>query len=213
MTRPFTFLGYWRSSCTWRVRIGLRLKGLPGGFMPIDLRSGEQYTERNPNPMSQVPCWTFADGTVLSQSLAMLQLLDDLYPEPSLLTGDAMQRARIWQFAELVNSGIQPLQNYSLLQELGSIGIDGRVWARRRIEGGLRAMESLLQGSSDSFLVGDSPTIADCCLIPQLYNARRFDCRLDSFPALLRIEEHCMELEAFSGTRPINPEQTLMEAS
>jgi maleylpyruvate isomerase len=206
----FTFFGYWRSSCTWRVRIALRLKGLNDEFLPVDLRLGEQYTSKNPNPMSQVPSWSFQDGMVLTQSLAMLQLLEDIHPEPSILPSDPIQKARAWQFAEMINSGIQPLQNYSLLQELGANGIDGRGWAKRQIEVGLKAMESHCTGSSGHFLVGETPTIADCCLIPQLYNARRFDCQLEKFPTLLQIEKNCMERHAFTLTYPT---QQILEAS
>lgn len=198
---------YWRSSCSWRVRIALALKGLDYSYIPVHLvkDGGEQHSSSYTahNPMAQVPTLELADGTTLTQSMAIMEYLDESYPERSpLLPQNALDRAKARSYAELINAGIQPLQNLSVLQALESMGQDKLAWGRSVIDRGLAALESLTARDQSPFLVGSEPTLADLCLIPQLYNARRFKCDLRQFPRLLAVEAHCELLEAFQKAHP-----------
>ena len=134
----------------------------------------------------------------LTQSIAILEYLDETAEGPALLPADPIQRAHARRLAEVVNSWIQPLQNLSTLQKVVSeFGADKMKWGHDIIEQGLAALEVMVQGTAGTFMVGDEPSIADCCLIPQLYNARRFGVDLSGMPTLLRIEQACEGLEAF----------------
>jgi len=201
--------GYWRSSSTWRVRIGLELKGISYESMPVHLLKGEQRSAsyRGRNPMQQVPLLEFdADGATrrLSQSLAILEYLEESHPEPPLLPGDAWERARVRELAELINSGIQPLQNTGVLEHLGAVApqVERGAWAGHFIGRGLTALEALASERSGRFLVGDRLTLADVCLVPQLFMARRFGVDVEPFATLRRVEEACMRLPAFERTHP-----------
>lgn len=194
--------GYWRSSSTWRVRIGLGLKGLPYETVAVNLLNAEHTTDdyRKRSPMAQLPA--FEDGdVVLTQSLAILEYLDERHPEPPLLPGDAVQRARIRMMAEVVNSGIQPLQNMSVLRRIEAMGTDKGDWSREWIDTGLAVIESMATGPGP-FLVADSPTLAECCVIPQLYNARRFGLDVSRYPRLAACETACRALPAFADSHP-----------
>jgi maleylpyruvate isomerase len=187
---------YWRSSSSWRVRIGLHLKGVPFVYRAIHLLKdgGEQWLPEHlkRNPTGQVPVLeaTGEDGKThaLGQSLAILEFLDEAFPAPPLLPLDPFRRARARQIAEIVNSGIQPYQNLSVLRRVSELGADGPTWAKDWISRGLAALESLVPETAGEFCVGDHPTIADCCLIPQLAAGRRFALDLSKYPTLLRIE-------------------------
>ena len=200
--------GYWRSSCSWRVRIALNLKKLEYTYVPVHLvkHGGEQhasgYLERN--PQAQVPTLELASGVSLTQSIAIVEFLEEIKPSPSLFPTDRLERAKVRQMAEIVNSGIQPLQNLSVLQHIDRLKLDKIKWGRAYIQKGLTALNKLVANSSDPFLVGAAPSVADLCLIPQLYNARRFKCDLDLFPKLLEVEQHCARLEAFINAHPDN---------
>ena len=200
---------YFRSSCSYRVRIGLGLKGLSFESVPVHLRHGEQrspeHLERNPQGL--VP--TLIDGdAVLSQSLAILEYLDERYPEPPLLPGSPADRARTRQIAFAVACDVQPLQNFGVLRmlerELGATDDDRLRWVRGVIEPGLAAVEALLVGSASAgpFCCADHPTLADICLVPQVYNARRFGCDLSNCPTVVRVTDHCETLEAFANAAP-----------
>ena len=192
--------GYWRSSASWRVRIALHHKGIDFEYLPVHLvkDGGQQFSDehRARNPLEQVPVLE-VDGVRLTQSMAILEWLEETHPELPLLPRDPVARARARQLAEIVNSGIQPLQHLSAQKYVKSVGGDPTTWAAHWVQRGLAAMEAIAQETAGRFLVGDHPTFADVCLIPQLYGARRVQVPLDAYPTLLRAEAACEELDAF----------------
>lgn len=200
---------YWRSSCSYRVRIALNYKGLNYEYAPVHLvRDGGQQHQAQflaKNPLAQVPTLDFILGgreVSLSQSLAILEYLDERYPQPPLLPKNLFLRARARQLAEIVNSGIQPLQNNYVLVELGRHDVDAGAWCRHFISRGLAGLERLASQTAGAFSVGDEPSMADVCLVPQLYNARRAGIDTASFATLAHIEAACSELEAFQKAHP-----------
>jgi len=207
--RPVRLFGYWRSSATWRVRIALHLKGVPFEVVPVHLvrAGGEQRAaeHRARNPLGQVPVLeVVVDGrpALLTQSLAILDFLEAVWPAPALFPKDPLARARALALAEVVNSGIQPLQNLGVGRRVEALGGDAAVWNREVIGEGLAALEAMAASTAGRFLVGDAVSVADCCLVPQLYNARRLGVDLASMPTLCRVEAACSELEAFARARP-----------
>lgn len=204
--------GYWRSSCTWRVRTALHWKGLPFETVPVHLLrdGGEQRmaAHRARNPAAQVPVLE-VDGDPISQSMAILRLIEDLAPTPPLLPADPIARAHAVELAELINAGIQPLQNLSVLAAVDALAAAApgdvsarKAWAQRFIGEGLAAAEVLVQRHGAGFCVGDALSWADLALVPQLYNARRFGLGLDHLPALLAVEARCAALPAFVAAHP-----------
>ncbi len=201
--------GYWRSSSTWRVRIGLGLKGLAWEPAIVNLLAGEQWSEahRARSPLAQIPVLDVEeDGRTLRlvQSMAILEWLDERFPDPPLLPPDLAGRARVRALAEHVNSGIQPLQNSLPLRMLKE-KLPGyeREWARFHISNGLAGLERAVgDGGAGRFCHGDAPGLADCYLVPQLGNARRFEVDLAPYPRLLRIEEACAALAPFQAAHP-----------
>ncbi len=202
---------YWRSSSTWRVRIALHWKGLEYEATPVHLvrDGGEQHgpEHRALNPMEQVPV-LLVDGEPLAQSVALVEFLEELVPTPPLLPSAPLDRARVRQMVEIVNAGIQPLQNLSVLQALeGNYGLTGEArgaWARHWIHKGFLALEEFATRWSGRYALGDAVTLADLYLVPQLYNARRFGVDLTPFPTLLRVEEALSPLPAFVAAHPDN---------
>lgn len=202
---------YFRSSAAYRVRIALNLKGLAWEAVPVHLvrGGGEQHQPgyRALNPAGLVPALE-DDGQVFTQSLAIVEYLDETHPEPALLPGDAASRARIRAIAQAIACDIHPINNLRVLQyltrELGASEAQKTAWYRHWVETGLAAVEAMLavQAGSGRFCVGDTPTLADVCLVPQVYNARRFDCDLTAMPTVLRIASHCEMLEAFQRAAP-----------
>jgi maleylpyruvate isomerase len=195
---------YWRSSSAWRVRIGLAYKGIEHELVFVHLLrdGGEQrrphFAEKN--PMAQVPVLEVdrPDGVFrLTQSMAILEYLEEVKPEPPLLPKTPELRARARELAEIVNSGIQPLQNLRFLREMKALGVDGLPVTRGYIATGLAALERHAVEGAGTFLIGDTVSIADVYLVPQLYAARRFGVELEPYPALLRIEKACEQLPAF----------------
>lgn len=200
---------YWRSTCSWRVRIALQWKELAHEIVPVHLVAdgGQQHRAEYlaKNPMAQVPLLEVTDAGGewrLGQSLAILAYLEERFPEPALLPDDIAQRAMVRQLAELVSSGIQPLQNLGVLNHLTELGQDSKAWSQRWIRRGLLAFDQTARQSRGAFCVGDRVSWADVCLIPQLYNARRFGVELSEMPALLEIEARCEALEAFQRAHP-----------
>jgi maleylpyruvate isomerase len=192
---------FWRSSASWRVRIGLAYKGISYEYEPVNLvrDGGEQHSDqyRAVNPMAQVPTLELDDGRRLSQSLAILEYLEETHPTPPLLPRDPYLRARVRQLAEVVNSGIQPLQNTSTQKRIKELGADEKVWTHHFIDKGLRGLEASAASTAGRYLVGDAVTLADVMLVPQMYHARRFGVDLGALPLLTRVEAACMELESF----------------
>jgi len=198
MAYEFTLYSYWRSSSSWRVRLMLAAKGITYETIPVHLvrDGGEQHLPdfADYNPMRQLPYLLVKeDGDVVhgaAQSIAIMELLEELVPEPALFPADPFGRARTRQLAELVNSGIQPLQNLAVIQHLrDNLNVDARAFCRHWIDRGLHAYQESLPEDDSTFSIGDTPTIADFCLVPQLYNARRFKLDMSQFPRLLAIEE------------------------
>jgi maleylpyruvate isomerase len=190
---------FWRSTCSWRVRIALHYKQLPFEYVAVDLTKGQQHDEElvRKNPMRQVPVLELDDGTHLSQSMAILDYLDEVQREPPLLPATPLLRARARQLAEMIASGIQPLQNTSTqIYVRDQLHGDANQFVRHFVEKGLTALET--QVGSGRFCVGDQPSIADVCLVPELGFARRFAIPLENYPSLLRIEAACAELPGFA---------------
>jgi maleylpyruvate isomerase len=198
---------YWRSSSAWRVRIALHWKGLAFERRVVNLikDGGEQHGDefRTLNPLRQVPVLIPGEGArPIAQSMAILAYLEEQFPTPPLLPTDPWLRARARQLAEMVNSGIQPLQNLDVIQHLTARGLDGIEFARHFNERRLAALESAARETAGAFLVGDAPTLADVYLIPQLYAARRWSVDLAPTPTLLRVEAVCAALPAFAAAHP-----------
>ncbi|XP_077319736.1 maleylacetoacetate isomerase isoform X1 [Lithobates pipiens] len=199
--KPLLF-GYFRSSCTWRVRIALALKGIQYDQQPINLikDGGQQLTDeyKRVNPMLQVPALRI-DGVTLSQSLAIIEYLEETRPSPALLPRDPVQRARCRMISDHITAGIQPLQNLAVLKKVG----DGsQEWAQHFIRCGFQALEQLLQETAGRYCVGDEVTMADLCLVPQVANADRFKVDMAPYPTISRINQSLMELEAFQVSHP-----------
>ena len=198
---------YWRSSCSWRVRIGLLWKGLPFEYRTVHLlkdggqQKSPEYTRLN--PMQRVPVLEVEEnGRVrhFSESMAILEYLEERWPDPPLLPRDLGDRALARQAAEIVNSGIQPFQNTNVQKRLKhELHADEKAWARHFIGHGLGALEALLHSTAGKYAIGDAVGLADCFLVPQLYHARRFEVDLAPLPTLTRIEAACMALPAFQA--------------
>lgn len=199
---------YWRSSASHRVRIALGLKGLAYEYVAVNIVKHDQNTDayRAKNAMQQVPALeiTEDDGSVvtLAQSLPIIEYLDERFPEKPLLPKALVARARARALAEIVNSGIQPLQNLTTTKAVKKFGGDEAVWPQAFIASGLAAYAQLAADTAGAFSVGDEPTIADCCLIPQLASARRFGVAYTQYELLAKIEHNCMELDAFKRAMP-----------
>lgn len=208
-----TLYSYFRSSAAYRVRIALALKGLAYDTIPVHLvrDGGQQHSDsyRAANPQGLVPALQTADaGPVLAQSLAIIEYLDETQGGPALLPADALGRARVRALAQMVACEIHPLNNLRVLQyltrELGVSAAQKDAWYAHWAALGLQAIEDSLSRSSDTgrFCHGDSPGLADCCLVPQVFNARRFNCALDGYPTILRIVDACEQLPAFRQAAP-----------
>jgi len=200
---------YFRSSASFRVRIALELKGLAYDYLPVHLLKNEQLQApfADLNPAHLIPLLRDGDLTV-AQSLAIVEYLDETHPEPPLLPADPAGRARVRGLALDVACEIHPLNNLRVLRYLvKTLGVDDEAknaWYRHWVEDGLAAVEAQLAGSpaTGRCCHGDEPTLADIVLVPQIFNARRMDCRLDHVPTVKRIADHCMTLDAFAKAQP-----------
>jgi maleylacetoacetate isomerase/maleylpyruvate isomerase len=205
---------YFRSSASYRVRIALALKGLSYEYAAVHLVKNEQLSEsfRAVAPAQLVPALVVdgegGDEPVLTQSLAIIEYLDETHPEPPLLPKDAVGRARVRAIALDMACEIHPLDNLRVLRylvkELGVSEDDKNRWYRHWVETGLEVVERQLAGhaATGRFCHGDTPGLADCVLVPQIHNARRMDCRLDHVPMVMRIFDTCMAEPAFATTQP-----------
>lgn len=202
---------YFRSSAAYRVRIALHLKGLPFEYIPVHLlKDGGQQNSpeyQRINPAKLVPALV-DEGHAISQSLAIMEYLDETQPAPALLPRDALGRARVRALAQSIACEIHPLNNLRVLQYLEQdLKLDEAAkttWYRHWITLGFTALETMLANNphTGTFCHGDTPGLADCCLIPQIANARRFHTPLDAFPTILRIETSCLALDAFAKAAP-----------
>ena len=198
--------GYFRSSASYRVRIALNLKGLSADHLPHHLRKGEQ---RDPgylaiNPQGLVPTLQDADA-IITQSLAIIEWLDETHPEPPLLPKDRLRRAKVRAFAQVLACDTHPVQNLKVLARLRQLGLPEAevtgwaAWANRE---GLAACEILIAHEPGPFCFGEAPTLADLCLVPQLANARRFGVDVEAFPRLLKAEAAAKGNKAFADAAP-----------
>ncbi|XP_075386738.1 maleylacetoacetate isomerase isoform X2 [Tenrec ecaudatus] len=203
---------YFRSSCSWRVRIALALKGIDYETVPINLvkDGGQQFSEEFQalNPMKQVPAMKI-DGITISQSLAIIEYLEETRPTPRLLPQDPKKRATVRMISELIASGIQPLQNLSLLKQVGQE--NQLAWAQKAISSGFNALEKTLRSTSGKFCVGDEVSMADLCLVPQVANAERYKVDLTPYPTIGRINKTLLAMEAFHVTHPCRQPDTPAE--
>lgn len=199
--------GYFRSSASYRVRIALNLKRLTAEHLPHHLRKGEQsapdYLALNPQGL--VPTLLDDAGAALTQSLAIIEWLDENHPQPPLLPADSLQRARVRAFSMAIACDIHPVQNLKVLARLHALGLPEEqvsAWATWANHEGLAACETLIADQSGPFCFGDTPTTADLCLVPQLANARRFGVKVENYPRLLRAEAAALSLQAFANAAP-----------
>jgi maleylacetoacetate isomerase len=199
--------GYFRSSASYRVRIALNLKGLSTEHLPHHLRKGEQCAPAylSINPQGLVPTLENDAGAILTQSLAIIEWLDETYPSPPLLPNDSLRRAKVRAFAQALACDTHPVQNLKVLARLRDLGLsEDQVtgwagWANRE---GLSACEKLIADEVGPFCFGDAPSMADLCLVPQLANARRFGVDVSAFPRLLKAEAAAKSLKAFADAAP-----------
>lgn len=207
LPKPATLHGFFRSSAAWRVRIALNLKGLRVEHVAHHLRRGGQ---RDPaylalNPQGLVPALTLDTGEALTQSLAIIEWLDEAFPTPPLLPADPIARARVRAFALVLAADTHPLQNLKILVRLRAAGLAEpavQAWAAEANRDGLGACEALLAGSPGPYCFGVAPGLGDICLIPQLAGARRFGVDVAAFPRLLAREAACLALPAFVHADP-----------
>ena len=200
---------YFRSSASYRVRIALALKGLDYDYRAVHLVKGEQLQEAYASLAAARLVPLLVDGEHrLTQSLAIIEYLEETHPEPPLLPRDAAGRARVRAIAMDIACEIHPLNNLRVLKYLtGSLKLaedDKNRWYRHWVESGLETVERQLAAAPSTYCHGETPTLADCTLVPQIFNARRFDCRLDHVPNVMRVFDACMQLPAFEQTRPEN---------
>ena len=198
---------YFRSSASYRVRIALALKGLDYDYRPVHLVKGEQRAESYAAVSASRLVPLLIDGDErIHQSLAIIEYLDETHPEPPLLPTDPAERARVRALAMDMACEIHPLHNTRVLQylvqQMGSSEDDKLRWIRHWVETGLGAVERQLAARPAPYCAGDTPGLADCVLVPQVFAARRFDCRLDGLPHVQRVFDACMALPAFEATQP-----------
>lgn len=202
--------GYFRSSAAYRVRIALNIKGIRYQHVGVNLLNAEQRGDAYQalNPQGLLPTLELDDGTIIAQSPAILEYLEEQYPQTPLLPSDPLARAQVRAVAAHIGCDIHPLNNLRVLKylrdELSASDEAVNTWYAQWIAGGFAALEKNLQHSAGPFCFGDTPTLADVYLVPQMFNARRFDVPLDAYPTLTRICEHCDTLPAFIQAQPGN---------
>ncbi len=208
---PIKLYSYWRSSAAYRVRIALNLKGLAYETVPVHLLrdGGEQHSAEfdHLNPQQLVPVLVIGHRT-LRQSMAIIEYLDENWPTPPLMPATARDRQRVRALAQLIACDIHPLNNLRVMQFLernfNMPQAERDLWTRHWLEQGLHALEASLYDNpgTGTYCEGELPTLADCCLVPQVYNAQRFHVDLGPYPTVCRINEACLALDAFAAARP-----------
>ncbi len=198
---------YFRSSASYRVRIALALKGLDYDYKPVHLAKNEHFTESYAAVSAARLVPLLKDGEhTLTQSMAIIEYLDETHPQPPLLPADAAGRARVRALALDIACEIHPLNNLRVLRylvrDLKLNEDDKDRWYRHWVETGLETVERQLAAAPGTYCHGDTPTLADCVLVPQIFNAKRFNCRLEHVPHVTRVFAACMKLDAFERTRP-----------
>jgi maleylacetoacetate isomerase len=199
---------YWRSSSSWRVRWALTYKNIACEYVPVNLLSDEPESEAHlkRNPLGFIPVLEDLDHAsplrYLSESTAIIEFLEEIQPEPRLLPKDPLQRARTRQLAEIINSGTQPLQNMNTFLLHSSDPEEQKRWNQHWIHRGLKAYETLVQETAGKFSMGDSLTYADLFLIPQCYNAKRFEVPLSQYPTVERIDSAALKTESYQKSCP-----------
>jgi len=198
---------YFRSSASYRVRIALALKGLSYDYKAVHIAKNEQFTESYAAVSAARLVPLLRDGDkMITQSMAIIEYLDETHPQPPLLPADALGRARVRALAQDVACEIHPLNNLRVLRYLvNSLKLseeDKDRWYRHWVETGLEVVERQLAAQPARYCHGDTPTLADCVLVPQIFNAQRFKCRTDHVPQVMRVYDACMQLAAFEKTRP-----------
>jgi maleylacetoacetate isomerase/maleylpyruvate isomerase len=199
---------YFRSSASYRVRIALALKGLDYDYRAVHLAKNEQLGDvyASASFSRLVPLLRDGDDQAISQSLAIIEYLDEIHPEPPLLPPDPFGRAQVRALALDIACEIHPLNNLRVLRYLvKEMGVDDdskNRWYRHWVESGLEPVEQRLLLHAGKFCFGDQPSLADCALVPQIFNAQRFDCRLDHLPEVMRVFDNCMALDAFANSQP-----------
>ena len=198
---------YFRSSASWRVRIALALKGLDYDYRAIHLVRNEHLGEPYASDSASKLVPLFRDGEAqISQSLAIIEYLDETHPLPPLLPPGAPARAQVRALAQDIACEIHPVNNLRVLryltQEMGVDEDSKNRWYRHWVESGLEVVEQRLRGMAGQFCFGDTPGLADCVLVPQIFNAQRFNCRLEHVPEVMRVHANCLALDAFAQTHP-----------
>ena len=203
--------GYFRSSAAFRLRIAMNFKGLSYDYNLVNLQSGDHLSDdfKRINPQGRVPAIDI-EGNILTQSLAIIEYLDEVYPAPPLLPSDPLGKAKVRGIAGLIACDIHPLNNLAVLNYLRdqlTAEEEARLaWYRHWVKEGFDGLELILGANVETgqFCFGDTPTVADICLVPQVVNAKRFNCNLARYPKILRIFEECMSLSQFADADPMN---------
>lgn len=205
-----TLYGYWRSSASYRLRIALNIKGVDYNYVPVNLVKGEQRSAAHlsRNAQGYVPVLELEDGTCLTQSLAVMDYLDATFDTPKFMPRDPILRSKILSAALIIAADTAPLQNASVLNHIKSEYTQDQeaalAWARKWIENGFSALETIAAERETAFLYTDNPAFFEICLVPQVYNARRFGVDMSAFPALLEIDSACRIRPEFANAAPEN---------
>jgi len=202
--KPVLF-SYWRSSCSWRVRIALQIAGIEVEQKAVHLvkDGGEQlkpdYSDKN--PMQQVPTFV-TKGTRITQSMSIMEYINDIKPAANLLPKDPLMKAKVRMICEIINSGIQPIQNLCVMKMYSQLQEAKMAWSKYWIDKGFVALEKELKNTAGTRCVGDQVSLADCCLVPQVYNAKRFSVDMTKFPTITRIHASLEQLPEFQAAHP-----------
>ena len=203
----WTLYSAWRATAPYRVRIGLALKGVDYDYVAVDLLAGEQLAPayRAVNPQGLTPALDLGDGQILTQSLAILEWLEETRPTPAILPRSALDRATVRTMAGIIACDIHPLNNTRVGRKLTALGADQAAitgWIQGWITEGFDALEPMVAQHAGMFAFGDTPTLADCCLIPQVYSANRYQLDVGTWPAIHGVAERCVMHPAFAAAHP-----------